>query len=860
MTERHHIAIVGAGPAGLSAAARAADRDREAGVASPTHILLEGSPKHADTIQRYQKGKLVMAEPGYLDLRSDLTFERGSREAILDAWEGGIAALGINIRHDVTLTGIEGELGDFRLAFADGSRVACEYVVLAIGVQGNPRLLAAPGADDRRVQYQLDDPEAFDGEHIMVIGAGDAAIENALALTAQNRVTLLNRGTEFSRAKEGNLQAILAAANDPDVPLDILYGTTVARIEPPGGDVAAGAPAAITMDVRLATPEGEARHDCHRIIARLGSTPPRAFLEAVGLELTGSNPDALPELDQHYRSSIPGIHVVGALAGNPLIKQAMNQGHDVVEFINGHDVEPADHKLLEMRFAALPFRSEVTRQVERLERLIPMFSELNTLQFRELLIDSDMLASYPRGDEHKRARRTLDEKIAAVTRDEHRARLTKLLVEGDVIHETGEYGTSFYTILAGEVTTRRRLDDGRTVETRLERGEFFGEVGLLSGHPRQEQAVAGPGCIVMETPRKTMLKLIASNETVREGIERMFTVRELQRHLAPLAVKRDLLDIASGLEVLRLRPGETLYKEGDEERCLYLVRSGGFTLSRAVDGSERFIAQVRAGRMLGQLALMGNPVRRESAVATIESSAVRVDRTAFDTLMARPDAPVVNLQDDVAGVLSEHTRMEVRGEAGAAMDFLMERGLGEATDVLIIDESLCIGCDNCEKACAETHGGISSLDRTLGPTFADIHIPTACRHCVQPHCMKDCPPDALHRAATGEVFIDDTCIGCGNCQSNCPYGVIRMVEKPTKRRGLLGWSLFNIGHGPGETKRRAGAPAKSGGGPDSPKKAVKCDACLGVPSGPACVSACPTGAAIRFGPADYVKLVEEKAR
>ena len=718
------------------------------------------------------------------------------------------------------------------------------------------------------MQYQLDDPEAFEGEHIMIIGAGDAAIENALALAAQNRVTLLNRGTEFSRAKEGNLQAILAAANDPNVPLEVLYGSTVARIEPstdapgdlPGGaHEGDGGGLGPTMDVRVSTPEGEAALDCHRIIARLGSTPPRAFLEAVGLELTGKNVDALPELDQHYRTSVPGIHVIGALAGNPLIKQAMNQGHDVVEFINGHDIEPADHKLLEMRFAALPFRLEVSRQVERLERLIPMFSELNTLQFRELLIDSDMLASYPPGDEYKRARKQLDATIGGMTEAHHRARLTKLLKEGDTIHEAGDYGTSFYTILAGQVTLRRRLEDGRTIETRLERGEFFGEVGLLSGHPRQEQAVAGPGCIVMETPRRTMLKLIASNEEVRSGIDWMFTVRELQSHLAPSADRRELRDIAARLDVLRLRPGDPLYAEGDEEQCLYLVRSGGFTLTRRVDGHERFIAQVRAGRMLGQLALMGNPIRRESAVATIESSVVRVDRDAFDTLMSRPDAPVGNLQDDVSGVLAEHTRMEVRREAGSAMDFLMAQGLGEATDALIIDESLCIGCDNCEKACAETHGGISSLNRTLGPTFTDIHVPTACRHCVQPHCMKDCPPDALHRAPTGEVFIDDTCIGCGNCQSNCPYGVIRMVEKPSKRPGLLGWTLFGFGNGPGE-KRASKAPAAKKGGPETPKKAVKCDACIGVPSGPACVTACPTGAAIRFAPGDFVKLVEEKAR
>ena len=39
--------------------------------------------------------------------------------------------------------------------------------------------------------------------------------------------------------------------------------------------------------------------------------------------------------------------------------------------------------------------------------------------------------------------------------------------------------------------------------------------------------------------------------------------------------------------------------------------------------------------------------------------------------------------------------------------FLVDNGIGEATDVLLIDEKLCVGCDNCEKACADSHEGLS---------------------------------------------------------------------------------------------------------------------------------------------------------
>lgn len=83
----YQIAIISAGPAGLSAAGRAVERDRPAKRATPSYVLLEGFAAHAKTIQRYQKGKHVMAEPGSLDLRSGQSNRaavRATAKALLD--------------------------------------------------------------------------------------------------------------------------------------------------------------------------------------------------------------------------------------------------------------------------------------------------------------------------------------------------------------------------------------------------------------------------------------------------------------------------------------------------------------------------------------------------------------------------------------------------------------------------------------------------------------------------------------------------------------------------------------------------------------------------------------------------------
>ncbi|MEQ8803573.1 MAG: NAD(P)/FAD-dependent oxidoreductase, partial [Haliea sp.] len=366
MGERYHIAIVGAGPAGLSAAGRAAEYDLEAGAATPGYVLLEGFSVFAKTIQKYQKGKHVMDEPGFLALRSPVPFVAGKREEILGAWQDSIDS-GLNIRYDSEVTGISGSRGQFVLKLQSGDEIEAEHVVLSIGTQGNPRSLGVKGdGESDFVRYTLDDPEDFKKETIVVVGAGDAAIENAIALSDYNTVHIINRRNEFSRAKDGNLNAVLAAINDKSRPFHCHYEAGVAGLELPSGPGEMGA-------IILNTPAGEERLACHRIIARLGTIPPRSFVESCGIEISSPNADAVPDVDRHYQSNVPGLYVIGALGGYPLIKQAMNQGYDVIEFIHGKNTKPADYPLLQDQFSGLPYVMDAEDVLELYQQRIPMF-------------------------------------------------------------------------------------------------------------------------------------------------------------------------------------------------------------------------------------------------------------------------------------------------------------------------------------------------------------------------------------------------------------------------------------------------------------------------------------------------------
>ena len=811
-SQKYRIAIVGAGPGGLSAAARAA----ELGV---SHVLFEQSPAHANTLQRYQKGKHVMAEPNVLPLRSPLPFAAGIREDILAAWQQGIERLGIEIRYDTEVAAISGARGEFELSLKSGAKVLAEQVVFAIGLQGNPRRLGVSGDDLPCVQYTLDDPEEYRNETIVVVGAGDAAIENAVGLAKQNRVFIVNRADEFVRVKEGNLNLILKCIDDGT--LGCFYKSQCsALVATAGGEK----PYALT----LATDKGEVVVPCDRVIARIGAIPPRKFVEACGIRFPSTDPAALPELSARYESNVPGLYVIGALGGYPLIKQAMNQGYEVVEYIEGHEVEPADEPLLAARFARLARSGSAADTLAWMQTKIPLFTEVNPLMFRELMLGSEIHVPAP----------------------------------GEIIFRKHDYTNSFFTIVEGEVVIDLLEEEGGH-QVSLSAGQFFGEMSLLSGRRRSATVRAGRHCVLIESPRRDILKLMNSVDTVKRVIDRLFVLRAIQTSFAPDTPLPVLEPIAERAKLNRYKTAEVIFAEGDAADCLHLVRSGSVAVSRRMGGREVVMAYVAAGNHVGEMGLLGNTARSATIRANVPTETVSLDAAAFNELIQHNPTLRGEVESVMRKRIASNAQMQTQQGAGDLISFLIKQGLGEATDVLLIDESLCVGCDNCEKACADTHGGTSRLDRAAGPTFANVHVPTSCRHCEDPHCMKDCPPDAIRRAPNGEVYIRDNCIGCGNCERNCPYGVIHMAGPAPKQPGLLSWLLFG-GEASGEepstsgkasSSNKAAVPKKSA----APKKAVKCDMCKDLAGGPACVRACPTGAAIRVSPAKFVEFINEEA-
>lgn len=158
----------------------------------------------------------------------------------------------------------------------------------------------------------------------------------------------------------------------------------------------------------------------------------------------------------------------------------------------------------------------------------------------------------------------------------------------------------------------------------------------------------------------------------------------------------------------------------------------------------------------------------------------------------------------------------------------MKKQLGE---FVVPDASKCTGCKACEVACfAEHNRETNGVGKTVGTVSVPVTpklyltkgegfcLPIQCKHCEDAPCLNSCTKKAVKRVENQIMIDEEACIGCKDCMMACPFGAVVLL--PLSKNGKPVYQLD------GEEKRIAS----------------KCDLCIGMEGGPACVRACPNEA------------------
>ncbi len=256
------LVIVGCGPAGFSASLAAMQHKLR-------FVTLEQDTL-GGTVSHFPRGKLVMTAPFTLPIAGKFNFTELSKEELIGFFEkiAGETCLKVNNGERVeTITRIDNgfEVKTGRTVYRSHA------VLLTIGRRGTPRKLGVPGEDQSKVVYRLIDPEQYRGQHVLVVGGGDAALEAACAVAEQpdTVVTLSHRSGSFNRAKLKNRDRVADAQKSGQ--LNVLLNSSVQRVGSTDVD--------IEQDGELHTLENNV------VIGCVGGILPTPFLESVGIKV-----------------------------------------------------------------------------------------------------------------------------------------------------------------------------------------------------------------------------------------------------------------------------------------------------------------------------------------------------------------------------------------------------------------------------------------------------------------------------------------------------------------------------------------------------------------------------------------------
>lgn len=442
----------------------------------------------------------------------------------------------------------------------------------------------------------------------------------------------------------------------------------------------------------------------------------------------------------------------------------------------------------------------------------------------------------------------------------------------DILHEGDWGGNTFYFLVDGLADVYIRTPNGEHKVSTITPGRQFGEMSVLAGVPRAAtvRSSAEKPAKILEVQRpalRLLRKLSKFGELLDSNYRQYGRSATLQDLAENTKLSNELEKYLESISEFRVfSKNHVLFRAGEPIRRIYVIRLGWARLSSGEGGEGKETKE----RFLGEMSILGlEAITRDATwsetctmmgraeVLEISISQLRKNPEARELLRREWEKIAAPKPDEKPNLPVIQTQRQ-----------LIETGLVDATNLLVMDMELCVRCGNCSLACHKMHGtarlrrsGIHVRRYTgdkVNGEFQSLLSAGVCLHCQDPECLTGCPTGAIGRQPGGQVDIDPkNCIGCGDCATQCPYNAISMIPRRKKEEAaqLPAWKRwFTL---KGDTLP---APVEQ----TEDLLASKCNLCNGTSLNPkgatrqaySCEENCPTGALLRVDPHRYFSEIK----
>ncbi|MGI9066180.1 MAG: cyclic nucleotide-binding domain-containing protein [Pyrinomonadaceae bacterium] len=468
---------------------------------------------------------------------------------------------------------------------------------------------------------------------------------------------------------------------------------------------------------------------------------------------------------------------------------------------------------------------------------------------------------------------------------------------GEKIIQQGEWrGNAFFILVAGTLDVY--VEDDQKISHKvgeIESQNSFGEMSLLSGQPTNATVVVAPNseAMVLEIQRPA-LRLLRRFKKFGQRLDDDYRRHGLARTLLEVQEATHNSFSPELIEKLKQAARFTIYakdhillQEGEPIEKLVLIKSGWVRRVRGVASDPHAVRGIAsnpklaemmmdldddigldflgAGNWLGLDGLFSSTNTSWSYTATVMS---RTEVLELEISRLQSDRQLVKMisecfpQFSAADDKPPEPPTDRRSVAAAGKE--ISTGIMDGTNLLVMDMDLCIRCGNCSLACHKVHGQSRLLRRGIhiarpvkpnSQSIQHLLLPSVCLHCQDPECLTGCPTGAIARFPEGQIDIDKkTCIGCGDCATQCPYHAISMVPRKPASEPSLGL-LHDL-----KNWLSLAPPVEPPAVTDTQNLlAIKCNLCENTSLNPegsrkpaySCQENCPTGALVRVNPREY---------